>query len=503
MNVSLFAFLHREGHRWVSVWILCLVMACPVSAWALDGLTHFEQGLKAFKQKNFSAAQTSFNDAILENPSDALSHYYLGLTNSRLGKSRAAIADYQRAIRLDPQLPGVHLSLGIAYFKSKTYPLARKELALAAQSNPNEGSPYFFLGLTQQQLGEYDQSLDSFQKAASLDPELSQSSWYYMGVAHFHNGSNTEAHTALERSIAVDENSLIAKDARDLMRKVNRGIPVQKDFSVYGGLGFLYDDNLTSNAQDLVSKEGDAAAVIELGGSYQFWKEGPYSAEAAYDLYQSLYLDENEFDLQAHNLSLSGTREVDQWDLGADYILGYNRLGGSAFLVTHTLSFGAGRTWGSKWYSRASYILLSKNFAQDVNDPRDGVNHSIGFEQYLFFKNKQAYAQLGYRLMDEDTSGSQFSYVGHEVTLTGRTPTRYEGKLTGRYQLLWKDFDSITPSIGAERLDRRHTFQITWTRMFQDLIEFKFDFQHIESDSNLPAVDYSENIVFFGAMYKF
>ena len=112
------------------------------------------QGLKSFKQEDFSAAQKSFNGAIQENPSDALSHYYLGLTNSRLGKSRAAIADYQRAIRLDPQLPGVHLSLGIAYYKAKTYPLARQELVLAVQGNPNEGSPYFFLGLTQQQLGE-------------------------------------------------------------------------------------------------------------------------------------------------------------------------------------------------------------------------------------------------------------------------------------------------------------------------------------------------------------
>lgn len=478
-------------------------MACPVSAWALEGQAFFKQGLKAFKQEDFTAAQKAFNSAIQENPSDALSHYYLGLTNSRLGKSRAAIEDYQRASRLDPHLPGVHLSLGIAYYKAKSYQPARQELSLAVQNNPNEGSPYFFLGLTQQKLGDYDQSLSSFEKAASLDPALSQSSWYYMGVAHFHSDNYTEAHTALERSIGLDENSSIAKDARDLMRKVKRGLPVQKDFSLYGGLGFLYDDNLTSSAQDLVSKEGDAAAVIELGASYQFWKEGPYSAEAAYGLYQSLYLDEDEFNLQAHNISLSGTREVDQWDLGADYILGYNRLGGSPFLVTHTLSFGAGRTWSPKWYSRASYVLLSKNFAQDVNDPRDGVNHSIGFDQYVFFKDKKSYGQLAYRLMNEDTSGAQFDYIGHQVSLSGRIPTQYKGQLTGRYQLLWKDFKNITPSIGAERLDRRHTFQITWTRVFEDLIEFKFDFQHIESDSNLPAVDYSENIVFFGAMYKF
>ena len=80
-------------------------MAWPVSGWALEGQALFMQGLKSFKQKDFSAAQKSFNGAIQENPSDALSHYYLGLTNSRLGKSRAAISDYQRAIRLDPQLP--------------------------------------------------------------------------------------------------------------------------------------------------------------------------------------------------------------------------------------------------------------------------------------------------------------------------------------------------------------------------------------------------------------
>jgi hypothetical protein len=253
----------------------------------------------------------------------------------------------------------------------------------------------------------------------------------------------------------------------------------------------------------LVSEEGDFAAVFELGGTYQFWNKGPYSADVSYDFYQSLYFDIGEFNLQSHNISLSATREVDQWDLGLDYILGYSLLGGSSFLTTNTFIFGAGRSWNPKWYTRVSYMPIFKTFNQDFNDPRDGVNHSIGFDQFVFFSGKQSYGQLGYRLMDEDTSGDQFDYIGHEVTLSGRTPTYYKGQLLIRYHLLWKDFQNITPSIGEERLDRRHTFQFAWTRIFEDLIEFKFDFQHIESDSNLPAVDYSENIVFVGVTYKY
>ena len=478
-------------------------MAWPASVFAVEGQTLFEQGLKAFKREDFSTAQKTFNLAIRENPSDALSHYYLGLTYSRLGKSRAAIAAYQQAALQDPELPGLHLSLGIAYYKSKSYQPARRELVLAVQNNPDEGSPYFFLGLTQQQLGEYEESLNSFQKAASLDKDLSQSSWYYMGLAHFHNGNRAEARTALGQSIDLDSDSQTAKDARDLLRRVQRGLPAQKDFSVYAGMGFLYDDNLTISAQDLVTELGDFGAVFELGGTYQFWKKGTYSAEASYDLYQSLYFDLGEFNLQSHNIALSATREVDQWDLGADYILGYSLLGGSSFLQTNTFSFGAGLTWNLKWYTRVSYVPIFKNFLQGINDERDGVNHSIGFDQFVFFKDKRSYGQLGYRLMDEDTSGDRFDYLGHEVNLSGRFPTRYEGNFMMRYHLLWKDFKNITPSIGEERLDKVHTFQFTWTRIFEDLIEFKFDFQHIESDSNLPSVDYSENIVSVGAMYRY
>ena len=400
-------------------------------------------------------------------------------------------------------MPGLHLSLGIAYYKSKLYQAARSELSLAIQRNPNEASPYFFLGLTQQQLGEYRQSVASFAKASSLDPALSQSSWYYIGLAHFHDGKSDQAREALERSIDKDSGTQVAQNARDLLKKDQRGIPIQKNYSVYGGMGFLYDDNLTVSAQDLVSEEGDFAVVFELGGMYQFFNKGPYSAEVAYDFYQSLYFDIGEFNLQSHNISLSATREVDQWDLGLDYILGYSLLGGSSFLTTNMFIFGAGRSWDPKWYTRVSYMPIFKNFNQDFNDPRDGVNHSIGFDQFYFFSGKESYGQLGYRLMDEDTSGDQFDYIGHEVTLSGRIPTYYAGKLLLRYHLLWKDFQNITPSIGEERLDKRHTFQFTWTRIFEDMIEFKFDFQHIESDSNLPAVDYSENIVMMGVTVKY
>jgi DNA repair exonuclease SbcCD ATPase subunit len=62
-----------------------------------------EEGLQFHFDRDFLAAETQLSEAIRHDNQDARSHYFLGLSRWRLGKTEQAEADFQRASQLERQ----------------------------------------------------------------------------------------------------------------------------------------------------------------------------------------------------------------------------------------------------------------------------------------------------------------------------------------------------------------------------------------------------------------
>ena len=62
------------------------------------------------------------------------------------------------------------------------------------------------------------------------------------------------------------------------------------------------------------------------------------------------------------------------------------------------------------------------------------------------------------------------------------------------YQYYLKDYSHITPSIAAERKDKRSTVTLTIDKHFNDIFNLKLNYQYVDANSNLPSSDFSENI---------
>ncbi|MDH5763837.1 MAG: tetratricopeptide repeat protein [Nitrospinota bacterium] len=484
--------------------LFAFVLAGPATSltWAADS-SSFKEGLQAFRSKDYPRAKISFLKSVQEEPNNALTHYYLGLTHNRLDSHGDALNAFQRARALDPSLPGLRLSLGLSYFKMDLYEQALPELEKAREEEPDNGTIYFFLGRVRQELRQYEASNLDFENAARLDADFKQQSQYYIAVNYFRQGKLPEAKTVFRQTIAISPDSPMAKSARDYLDAFHTSRRQDKKIWYQVGMGWKYDDNVTSSIQDVNTRDGDAAFTFELGGGYRFAEKRQFYVEATYDLYQSVFFDLDEFNLQSHSLGISANKTKGPWDFGLDYILNYNFLGGDSFLVTHSFIGSAGLSWNTRNFTRFSYMLQPRNFLQSVNDPRDGLDNQLSLDHFVFTSDGKKHFQFGYRFIDEIAEGDRFDYVGHSLTLAVKVPTRYEGNLKLRYSYLHKDFKNITPSIGAERWDQRHTFQIAWTRMFLKNLEFKADFQHIENISNFPVVDYSENIIAFNGLFLF
>jgi len=105
---------------------LCLIMVLlPAASPRTAGATaqgpsaasegHREQGVSYFRQKNLQGALGEFRSAVELDPSDAVSHDYIGVILGESGMTEASIPAFQKAIQLNEKFAEAHFHLGLAY----------------------------------------------------------------------------------------------------------------------------------------------------------------------------------------------------------------------------------------------------------------------------------------------------------------------------------------------------------------------------------------------------
>ena len=470
-------------------------------ATGLAGADALDEGLEAFQQGNYGSAAASLEQASSQYPRDAELFYLLGLSYQQLDRHTDAVGALRRAASLQPGLDGVHEALGMSYYNLELYANSRAALQKAVQKNPGNATAQLFLGLAHRELGNNALAVDHLQRAASSDAELAQVAWFNIGLAYRDEGRIQASRGALRRSISVDPGSDLAADARSLLEEPQ---PVAEEpvrekkrrWTLTGGVGVEYDDNVTTDEVDLTSFEGDVAGVFELGATYTPLETETSEFEVGYDFYQSLYANLSDFDLQLHNFSAIGSHTIGPVDAGLTYLYTYAGLGGDSFFKSHNIMPTAGFSLLPNWYHVAGFNYLDKNFTD--NDTRDADQYAVSLDSYYFFPDQRTYGSLGVRLEDEDTVGPQFDYQAYYITLglsSGINIFRKETKLRGSYQYYHRDYSNITPSIGAERDDKRHTISLQAVHPLTEHLSVELNYRYISSDSNLITNDFSENIV--------
>ena len=389
------------------------------------------------------------------------------------------------------------LEQAITFYRQGAYPEAGRLLEKVTRQEPQNGAAHFFAGLTMQAQGNYVASIPSFQAAMRHDREFAQLATYQIGLAQHKTGQRQEAMTTLRQAVAMDPNSDAGKNARTLLDTVERqGGAAAKPWHLRLGAGIEYDDNITVEEQELATDQSDFATVLELEGGYRVTVPKPYQVELSYSLYQSLYDDYSQFDLQTHTVGLAGSRDFDGWDAGLSYAYSYMFLGREGFLQSHRLTPNAGFFLPHGIYATVNYTLEDKDFRKTADNGRDAVNQAVGGDLFAFFLENRGYVQLGYRLEGENASAAEYDYWGHTLVVAVQVPAWYETKARLSLKYQDREYRHITPSIGAERDDTKQTEGFMVSRRFLERYEAKVEYQHIDSDSNLESSDYSENILF-------
>ena len=82
----------------------------------------------------------------------------------------AAERDFQRALQIDPLLPGAHTQLGRLALQQRNYEAALLHFSAAAQRQPGKAEAIIDLGIVRLDSGDWAEAVDTFQQATRIAP---------------------------------------------------------------------------------------------------------------------------------------------------------------------------------------------------------------------------------------------------------------------------------------------------------------------------------------------
>ena len=183
---------------------------------------------------------------------DAVSLNISGDRYYQKGHINRAMAEFKRALALDPENVNVHNSLGVCYGILGAYEKAAKIFKTAAGIAPDEVMPVYNIGLANLMIGDKETALESFLAAVDKDPAVFEPT-FQVGRVYFENGKNKKARAFLEKATALNPDNATAqrylglcyldlkKDAAAItgLKKAVQLNP--NDAQALSALGYLFD----------------------------------------------------------------------------------------------------------------------------------------------------------------------------------------------------------------------------------------------------------------------
>lgn len=126
------------------------------------------QGNKKIEKEDYKGAIADLNRAIKLNPGQSETYLTLGFVYSEMGNKELAIATYNKAIEVNPKSAIAYYYRGDEYLELEDKEKALQDYNRAINVDPNYANAYFDRGAVRYLLGDEETAIDDFEKAAEL-----------------------------------------------------------------------------------------------------------------------------------------------------------------------------------------------------------------------------------------------------------------------------------------------------------------------------------------------
>ena len=132
------------------------------------------RGFVYYNQKKWELALADYNKAIAINPDFALAYYNRGLVYYDQKKWELALADYTKTIAINPDDAEAYNNRGLVYKNQKKWELALADYNKAITINPDLALAYTSRGTLYANQKKWELALADYNKAIAINPDLAQ-----------------------------------------------------------------------------------------------------------------------------------------------------------------------------------------------------------------------------------------------------------------------------------------------------------------------------------------
>ena len=301
-------------------------------------LTLFTLGMVQYAKADWDGAIVRFKSALEQGkePVAALSKHivFFQLANSYLYKSdyRNAIANYNQALKLKPDLTDAYNNRGIAYDNQGNYSEAIADYNQALKLNPDFASAYNNRGIAYTNQGKYTEAIVDFSQALKLQPDYAVT-YNNRGATYANQGKYTEAIVDFSQALKLQPDGAMAYSNRgaaytnqgkyiEAIADFGQALKLQPDYAVaYYNRGLAYYNQgkyieaIADFNQALKLQPDYAKAYHNRGSAYA--TQGKY-IEAIADFNQALKL-QPDFTLAYYNRGLAYAGQGEYIEAIADF----------------------------------------------------------------------------------------------------------------------------------------------------------------------------------------
>lgn len=155
-----------------------------------------------------------------KHPPGAHEHYSKGRNLAEQRQWKAAIAEYEKAIAIDPNYDYAFGSTGFAYYELGDFNKAAQNFEKAIAINPSDAFYWSELGLCYVKLGDAERGIPALRKSAELDPSTEAIATYLIGQLYESKGDKSNAAASYRRVLELKPNPKLSGAALEALERV-------------------------------------------------------------------------------------------------------------------------------------------------------------------------------------------------------------------------------------------------------------------------------------------
>ena len=277
----------------------------PKNSRAIDGLSNAltAKGIEVAGDNNNEASEVFFEEAVKLDSKNDVAYAKLGAVHDAYGRKDKALANYEKAIAINPEYSSLFAPIGIAYLDKGDVAKAESFLQKSDAAGVDNADSRFLKGVVLFKQNKNDEALAALNKALELDGRFIDAQ-YYRGQIFDRNGKSADALASYRKTLewepaftpAAFEIGVMSYNAGDYAGAAAAYEQVVKtekgNYQAHANLASSYrqlERFADANAQYLIASEGIKTADLysEWGyclGKVNEWEKAEARLQTAKDL---------------------------------------------------------------------------------------------------------------------------------------------------------------------------------------------------------------------------